>query len=80
MKLDQRFMTPEELCEFLKGRVTIKTLCQWRYLRRGPRFVKVGRNVLYPTDGVMEWLRENEINTMDAPRRRRNCYDQAATR
>ena len=78
--LNQEFMTPEELSRFLRDRVTVKTLTQWRYLRRGPRFVKVGRSVLYPTDGVMEWLSENEINTMDAPRRRRNRHDQAATR
>jgi hypothetical protein len=36
---------------------------QWRYLGRGPRYIKAGggRHVLYPAPGVVEWLAAGEV-------------------
>lgn len=39
-------LTPKETAERL--RVTTGTLANWRVLGQGPKFVKLGRKVLYP--------------------------------
>ena len=32
------------------------TLANWRYMGRGPRFVRVGRHVRYQPEAVRSWL------------------------
>jgi hypothetical protein len=41
--------------------VTVNTLANWRCLRKGPAFVKVGAKVLYPRDGLDAWLARHTI-------------------
>lgn len=48
--------TPTDLADFLG--VPEATLTQWRYLRRGPRWSKVGRYVRYRWSDVEKWLDE----------------------
>lgn len=43
-------LTPKETAARL--RVTIGTLSNWRVQGNGPRFIKVGRKVLYPVASV----------------------------
>ncbi|MEV7007541.1 helix-turn-helix domain-containing protein [Streptosporangium sp. NPDC051022] len=45
---------PSEVAEFLG--VPEKTLTQWRYLRKGPRYGKVGRFVRYDWRDVEAWF------------------------
>ena len=49
-------MTPADLSEYLG--VPLGTLANWRYQRRGPAFVRLGRHVRYRADDVLEWIRE----------------------
>jgi hypothetical protein len=49
-------------------RVTLKTLQTWRALRKGPRFVRIGRRVFYPAAGLERFLAENTVETA-APKR-----------
>jgi hypothetical protein len=51
---DQAPRSVAEEAEFLG--VPESTLAQWRYLRKGPRWVKVGRWVRYPCRDTQEWL------------------------
>ena len=51
---DDDLLTPAELREWLK--VSESTMNQWRWLNRGPRWIKVGRHVRYPRAAVREWL------------------------
>jgi helix-turn-helix protein len=44
-------------------RVKLKTLQTWRALTKGPRFVRVGRRVFYPTAELERFLAENTIET-----------------
>jgi hypothetical protein len=44
-------------------RVTLKTLQTWRALRKGPRFVRIGRRVFYPTADLERFLVENTVET-----------------
>ena len=38
-----------------------RTLSQWRYLGRGPRYMKVGRLVRYRRSDVETWLDANTV-------------------
>ena len=51
-------MTPAELSAYLK--VPERTLQQWRYQRRGPRYTKAGQHVRYAAADVENWLRSNQ--------------------
>jgi hypothetical protein len=44
-------------------RIKLKTLQTWRALRRGPRFVRIGRRVFYPTAELERFLAENTVET-----------------
>jgi hypothetical protein len=43
-----------------------RTLSQWRYLQRGPRYVVVGKHIRYRRADVESWLTEH---TVDLPSR-----------
>lgn len=49
------YMTPDELATQLD--VALITLAKWRTQRKGPPFIKAGRNnVLYSRAAVSKWL------------------------
>ncbi|MFF0245044.1 helix-turn-helix transcriptional regulator [Streptosporangium sandarakinum] len=45
---------PKDVAEYLG--VPEKTLTQWRYLRKGPKYAYVGRHVRYRWPDVEKWL------------------------
>ena len=47
-------MTPDELAAYAGTKTT--TLAHWRYIGKGPRFVKIGRSVRYRAEDVRAWL------------------------
>lgn len=47
-------LTPAQVATYLQ--VSEKTLANWRYLRRGPDFVKVGRDIRYRETELERWL------------------------
>lgn len=59
-------LTPEQLSERWGGRPTVRTLCQWRYERRGPAYIKVGHAVRYPLSAVIEFERARTVTTDSA--------------
>ena len=42
------FLTPEEVYERYRGVISLGTLRNWRMMKIGPSFLKLGRAVLYP--------------------------------
>jgi hypothetical protein len=66
-----KFLTPEEVSERYRGHVTVGTLRNWRSMRTGPAFVKIGKAVLYPVDELDKWDRQNLIMCA-SPSMRRN--------
>lgn len=54
MPVRTHLATPPEVAAYLV--VPEKTLTQWRYLRTGPRWSKVGRHVRYRWVDVEKWL------------------------
>lgn len=49
-----RLLTPEQAAAYLN--VSVRTLQQLRHLNCGPRFVRVGRQILYPEICIAIWL------------------------
>jgi hypothetical protein len=49
------FLTTEEVSERYRRLITVGTLENWRALRIGPSFMKVGKAVLYPVAELDAW-------------------------
>lgn len=58
---DNKFLTPEEVSERYRGGISIGTLRNWRAMRIGPAFVKIGKAVLYPIDELDAWDQKNMV-------------------
>jgi hypothetical protein len=58
---DNKFLTAQEVSERYRGEITVGTLRNWRAMRIGPTFVKVGKAVLYPVDELDAWDQKNMI-------------------
>ena len=58
---DEKFLTPDEVVLRYRGEVTLGTLANWRALKYGPDFNKVGKAVLYPVAGLEAWDARNRV-------------------
>ena len=56
-----KFLTPEEVSERYRGEVSVGTLRNWRAMRIGPAFVKIGKAVLYPIEQLEAWDQKNMV-------------------
>jgi len=56
-------LTPQEVARVL--RVDTKTLANWRYLGRGPGFMKDGGVVRYSREALTAWMRERTVHPHD---------------
>jgi len=45
---EDQFLTPEEVSQQYRGTIAVGTLRNWRAMRVGPPFIKIGKAVLYP--------------------------------
>jgi hypothetical protein len=52
----RQYLTTEEVAE--RYRTVSGTVRYWRYIGKGPKGIKVGRQVLYALDEVERWERE----------------------
>ena len=55
------YLTADEVSHRYRGEVTTGTLRNWRSMRVGPSFVKVGKGVLYPVAELDAWDRRNVV-------------------
>ena len=58
---ERKFLTAEEVSERYRGEITVGTLRNWRAMRIGPAFVKIGKVVLYPVDQLDAWDEKNLV-------------------
>lgn len=65
---DKKFLTAEEVSERYRGSVSIGTLRNWRAMKVGPTFVKIGKAVLYPTDELDAWDQKNTVTCRTSKR------------
>lgn len=52
---DKLFLSPSELVTRYNGKITIRTLANWRSAGISPPFTKVGGRILYPLKELIEW-------------------------
>lgn len=57
--MEKKFLNENEVAEVYGMKV--RTLQQWRHLKRGPRYVKVGRSVRYAVSDVENFLNNGEV-------------------
>lgn len=57
----KRYLTQEEVSDRYRGMVSVRTLSNWRSARRGPRYVKIGKTVLYDEADLDAWDERNTI-------------------
>ncbi|WP_316203629.1 helix-turn-helix domain-containing protein [Bradyrhizobium sp. SZCCHNS3051] len=58
----RKYLTPEEVSERYRGSVSVGTLRNWRAMRVGPAFVKIGKAVLYPIGELDAWDKRNMVS------------------
>ena len=59
----EELLTVDDLVERYRGLVPKRTTDYWRYTKKGPPFIKIGRRVLYPLAGVIAWERKRMIHS-----------------
>jgi hypothetical protein len=74
---EQIFLTTEEVAERYRGEISVGTLRNWRAMRIGPGFVKVGKAVLYPIDALDAWDNSNLVLCRASRRVNVSEHDQA---
>ncbi|MFA5999467.1 MAG: hypothetical protein WC783_00600 [Candidatus Paceibacterota bacterium] len=55
-----RLISPEELSAV--SAYALKTLANWRSLRRGPKFIKKDNRIWYRVSDVNKWFKTESIN------------------
>jgi hypothetical protein len=70
-----KFLTPEEVAERYRGEVSVGTLRNWRSMRVGPGFVKIGKAVLYPIAELEAWDEQNRVPCRASTRRIESSRD-----
>jgi len=58
-----KFLTPQEVSDRYGGKISVKTLNNWRNLGVGPAFTKLGGKVMYPQDRLVEWEHRNTVQS-----------------
>ena len=55
------YLTLPEVVERYRGQISEGTLRNWRSMRIGPSFLKIGKAVLYPVEELDRWDRSNLV-------------------
>jgi hypothetical protein len=56
------YLTVEDVVERYRGKVSESTLANWRALRIGPSYIKIGKVPLYPVEELDRWDRSNLVS------------------
>ena len=59
------FLTPDQVAE--RYQVSLDTLKEWRYRRRGPEFLRIGKRVRYREADLLRWEQEQEAAARGRP-------------
>lgn len=58
---DDELLTDDEVSIRYRRRISVGTLRNWRALRIGPAYVKVGKAVLYSRAALQAWDKRNTV-------------------
>lgn len=74
---ESKFLTAEEVAERYRGGVSVGTLRNWRAMKIGPSFVKIGKAVLYPIEELEAWDEKNTVHCRASKRLTEHAGDQS---
>jgi predicted DNA-binding transcriptional regulator AlpA len=57
---EDRMLKPEEVG--VKLGVDVKTLTNWRYMQKGPKYVRMGKYIRYWLSEILRWSKEHEVD------------------
>ena len=66
--MKKRYLTQDEVAERYRGLISVRTLANWRSMRIGPRFTKIGKTVLYEEGELDAWDEHNTVKCATALR------------
>lgn len=58
--MDNKYLTPKQLCTRWENAVCIGTLANWRNKNKGPSYIKIGKKILYLKKAVEAYEQEKE--------------------
>lgn len=58
-----KYLTPQQVSDRYGGRISPRTLANWRYLGNGPRFVRLGGRIVYALPALEEWERKRTVTS-----------------
>ena len=56
------YLTPTQVADRYAGRVSVRTLANWRWAGTGPKFTRVGGRILYPVDDLVAWEKNRPVS------------------
>lgn len=59
----KHYLTPSDLVERYKGKITERTLANWRSQGISPPFTKIGGRILYEAKELEEWEKRRTVNS-----------------
>ena len=74
---ESKFLTPEEVADRYRGGVSVGTLRNWRSMRIGPTFLKIGKAILYPVSELDAWDEKNRVTCSASKRLTTRINDRA---
>ncbi|NKD76581.1 helix-turn-helix domain-containing protein [Haematospirillum sp. H1815] len=69
---DRKFLTQTELAQ--RWNMARATLTNWRCLGRGPAYIKISSNILYPVAEVIRWEDQNIVDPASVRERKAACH------
>lgn len=67
--MEPEYLTPSDVAARYKGKITVRTLANWRSQGISPPFVKVGGRILYEKRALEEWERTRTVQCTSNYRR-----------
>ncbi|MDF2118376.1 helix-turn-helix domain-containing protein [Roseiarcaceae bacterium H3SJ34-1] len=74
---ERKYLTAEEVSERYRGGISVGTLRNWRAMRVGPTYIKIGKAVLYPIDELEAWDQKNIVTCRGSKRLNTDARDEA---
>ena len=75
--MEPLYLTPEEVTERFRGAISTGTLANWRAMRVGPAFVKIGKSIVYPLADLNDWATQQTVRCRATNRLNGKKDDQA---
>ena len=63
MDVQRIYLTPSDLVDRYKGKVTVRTLANWRSSGISPPYTKVNGRILYPLDQLESWEQKRTVQS-----------------